>query len=512
MKSSPLRASVLTGLIAVYALIRLVFWFSAEAGGDEAYYWVWGQHPGLSYYDHPPVLAWVQGLFAWLFGQSTFVLRLPNLLTTIAIFYFYYRIVQRLYADNRRAQFIVTALTLAASPLLTTFMAQAIMDHLLIMLLLAVTCLMVFYLEDYADGKSPALWRLYAGALLLGLAGITKYNAVFLAVGIGLAVLLHPKLRPLLRGPHIYLAALVTLLMLSPVVIWNVQHDFASFRYHLVERNVDAEHLRVHLDAFVGFVAGTILVLSPFTVWLAIRRFFVDSKLKARDWFRFADRSVYSTVALLTFLTGTGLFLSRSLFNYTLLYWNIPAYLLLLPLLGKALLDDDGRLRRKKLFIGQQVYGITLAALVAFNYAILPLDTWSRQGAGEQGTRHWYGWEQTAAALREEMKNNTSGKPLLLMTTNHHLAGALGFTMNRSDIVAVSSRHDQYDMWWDDSGYAGRDALVVYDDWNGMNDEVLSLFERAGPVRKVPITKFGYPIKTMYIQRVYHYRGKKKQP
>jgi len=511
MKSTPLRTTVLTGLIVVYTLVRLMFWFSAEAGGDEAYYWVWGQYPGLSYYDHPPVLAWVQGLFAWLFGQSIFVLRLPNLLTTFAIFYLYYRIVQRLYQHNQRQLFIVTALTLAASPLLFTFMAQAIMDHLLIMLLLAVTCLMVFYLEDFADGKSPPVWRLYAGAVLLGLAGITKYNAVFLAAGIGLAVVLHPKLRPLLRGPHIYLAAIVTLLMLSPVVIWNIQHDFASFRYHLVERNVDAEALHVNLEAFAGFVLGTILVLSPVTAWLAIRRFFVDSELKARDWFRFSDRSVYSTVALLTFLVGTGLFMSRSLFSYTLLYWNIPAYLLLLPLLGTALLDEDGRLRRKKLFIGQQVYGIVLAALVAFNFAILPLDTWSKQGPGERGTRHWYGWEQTAAALREEMKDNASGKPLLLMTTNHHLAGALGFTMNRPDFVAVSSRHDQYDMWWDDTGYAGRDGLVVYDEWNGMNQEVRSLFERAGEVREVPITKFGYPIKTMYIQRFYRYKGKEKQ-
>src|SRR5690606_8565345 len=48
---------------------------------DEAYYWLWGQHPDLSYFDHPPLNAWVLGLSGAVFGWTPFAVRLPVALT-----------------------------------------------------------------------------------------------------------------------------------------------------------------------------------------------------------------------------------------------------------------------------------------------------------------------------------------------------------------------------------------------------------------------------------------------
>ena len=36
---------------------------------DEAYYWMWGQHPALSYYDHPPLNSWLLSLSSAVFGS-----------------------------------------------------------------------------------------------------------------------------------------------------------------------------------------------------------------------------------------------------------------------------------------------------------------------------------------------------------------------------------------------------------------------------------------------------------
>jgi len=499
----PLRPII--GLFAVYVLIRIIFWFAAEAGGDEAYYWVWGQHPELSYYDHPPLLAWVQGLFAAVFGQSIFVLRLPNLLSSVAIFYVYWLIVRRLYPRSSESYFAVTALTLAASPLLFTFMAQAIMDHLLIALLLGSAYLMIFWLQDTIDGKQPPAWRLYAGAALLGLAAITKYNSVFFAVGIALAVITDPRLRPLLKKAHLYIAALITLLMLSPVLIWNLNNDFQSLRYQLVDRAPSAAGLHFSPEALAGFVLGTLLVISPFLAWMVVRRFFLDGSTPLRERLRVGTQPVYMVVAFWIFVASTLLFLTRSLFDFTLLYWNIPAYLLLIPLAASVLIDEQGNLRRRKLFIGQQVYGVLLAGLVAFNYAILPLDTWSRDGVGERGTRHWYGWKDTASAANDVLP--TLGDNPLLLTSDHHLAGVMSFTMNRLDIVAISPRRDQYDIWFSDRDFGGRNALIIYDEWILPSEDLLSRFERIGEVQTVEIRKFGYPIKKMFLLPVYQYRG-----
>ena len=78
-------------LIAGSALVRLICAFNLGLGNDEAYHFLYAAHPALSYYDHPPMMAWVEmaGLTlsatrasAWalrigfivLFGGSTWLL------------------------------------------------------------------------------------------------------------------------------------------------------------------------------------------------------------------------------------------------------------------------------------------------------------------------------------------------------------------------------------------------------------------------------------------------------
>src|SRR5271163_1565962 len=78
-------------LIGVSAVVRLMCACSLGLGNDEAYHFLYANHPSLSYYDHPPMMAWVEivGLTlsrgqasAWalrvgfivLFGGSTWLL------------------------------------------------------------------------------------------------------------------------------------------------------------------------------------------------------------------------------------------------------------------------------------------------------------------------------------------------------------------------------------------------------------------------------------------------------
>ena len=45
---------------------------------DELYYWCWSRDLQLSYYDHPPLVAYMIRGATELFGDSIFVLRLPR--------------------------------------------------------------------------------------------------------------------------------------------------------------------------------------------------------------------------------------------------------------------------------------------------------------------------------------------------------------------------------------------------------------------------------------------------
>src|SRR5262249_13112636 len=73
----------------------------------------------------------------------------------------------------------------------------------------------------------------------LGLAFTSKYTSIFLPLAVLAAVLVHPDLRARLREPGPYVACVVATLVFTPVLVWNSQHDWISFR-HQIQHGLDA--------------------------------------------------------------------------------------------------------------------------------------------------------------------------------------------------------------------------------------------------------------------------------
>jgi 4-amino-4-deoxy-L-arabinose transferase-like glycosyltransferase len=169
--------------LIVYLLLRLWFWGAAFPNSDEAYYWLWGQYPALSYYDHPPLQAWIQSLFTGGLGRSTIALRLPNLVSNLVLFYTYFKISRLLYGNQNRLVFRTIVLLIFASPLYFLFLGLAWHDHLLITFTLVSAYLWIRFLDDYlATGKGNS-WRLYGAAGAIALAILSKYSAVLVGFG-----------------------------------------------------------------------------------------------------------------------------------------------------------------------------------------------------------------------------------------------------------------------------------------------------------------------------------------
>ena len=49
-------------LAVAFLALKLVLLVAARPFMDETYYWLWGQHLALSYFDHPPLVGWTQAL------------------------------------------------------------------------------------------------------------------------------------------------------------------------------------------------------------------------------------------------------------------------------------------------------------------------------------------------------------------------------------------------------------------------------------------------------------------
>lgn len=72
------------GTLAVTLLFRSWLAAAAPFTGDEAYFLVWGQVPGLGYYDHPPMVGWLLALLSPI-SKAEWFLRLPALLLPVAL-------------------------------------------------------------------------------------------------------------------------------------------------------------------------------------------------------------------------------------------------------------------------------------------------------------------------------------------------------------------------------------------------------------------------------------------
>ena len=53
-------------LVVFMSLLHLFLAFQAELGGDEAHYALYGLMPDWSYFDHPPMVGWLQIIPMWL--------------------------------------------------------------------------------------------------------------------------------------------------------------------------------------------------------------------------------------------------------------------------------------------------------------------------------------------------------------------------------------------------------------------------------------------------------------
>ncbi|MFH1335516.1 MAG: glycosyltransferase family 39 protein, partial [Candidatus Zixiibacteriota bacterium] len=72
-------------LILSTTIFRLIYINIPNLAPQEAYYWDYSRHLALSYFDHPPILAWSIYLFTHLGTQSAFFVRIVCVLVSAGL-------------------------------------------------------------------------------------------------------------------------------------------------------------------------------------------------------------------------------------------------------------------------------------------------------------------------------------------------------------------------------------------------------------------------------------------
>lgn len=466
---------LIAGIVGALLALRLWYDIAVTPMGDEAYYWMWGQHPAWSYLDHPPLDGWLQGLVAALFGWSNFSARALTWLSTAASLAIIWLWSARLSPADRWDWFSHTSAIYLTIPVVFLMTTAAFHDHLLMAFVVAALFCFDGFARDTEAGRLR--WRmLYLAAALLGLATLTKYNGALLGIGFAVWIVLRPALRPLLRRWQLWGAALLAITMQAPVLYWNLTTGFASLRFHLTERGADWTHPNLR-QLLLGYV-GTIFLLGigPF---LFVRLFGLPKLIRSA--------AAGSTAGLSTtiFLVSTLFWAVLAPFVAVYLHWNIVAYVALVPVLYLLL-------GRRILFWLHVAFGSLIGALALLSYILTPL---SLLGLEDPSAGAAHGWPEFGAAVEAQEAAHPGA---FLAATRYTYAAQLGFVLHDADIATFNPVPSQYDLWWTAADHIGQDAVIVADHAFPIGNAAPH-FASVEKLADVPVVAFGKTIWTFQI-------------
>jgi 4-amino-4-deoxy-L-arabinose transferase-like glycosyltransferase len=421
-------------LIAFFTLVRLAVSPSFGLGVDEAHYFLYAKYLDFSYVDHPPLVGWFHAAIYYLFGTSEFLVRLPAIILFALTTYLLYQFTAALSGSRHIA--LLAALAVNSSFLFNALSFMLLPDSFLYPLML----LLMFTIKKMEE-SSEIKYFIYLG-LLLGLSGLAKYTAILFVPPL-VAYFIIKRRYDLLFSKQMLLAAIIALLMVSPVLYWNIQNDFVSFRYqtgHVMGSS------SIDMKAFFTTLAAQFGSYSPFLFLIAFYGFFKSFRDK-NDWIRLG---LLFGGAILIF------FLYTSLRETALPHWNSPFYLLFIPI-GVYYLSGPIR-NKKKIFLNFSI-GFSLIVTLLL-YAELG-GKFFRFPDYQSPFRDIYGYDTMAAEANKILKENKSAKQALAVinwTVGSRMTYyALPYGV---EVFVIDKRVDQFDFWQKHSPL-GYDLLFV---------------------------------------------------
>ncbi len=390
-----------TAVAIVYAGIGLM--------PDEAQYWTWSQALSYGYYSKPCGIAWQIAFGTHFFGDTEFGVRFGALILSffspIALYFLAYNT-----ARSDRVAFWAAAL-FALSPLGIISGLLATTDCAYI-LFWTVAC--ALFAKDLSLER-PTSFAALALVIAIGAQWKWPIYAVWIPI-----MLFRPEKRAL------YGVAL-SLLGLIPSLVWNLEHDFSTFRH--VGTSVQPTSVAAANPG--SFVLAQFAILSPLLgvllvlAWSAIVRSFKKALC--------AERFCVVTTGLFF-----GAVLAMSFFEKVQANWAVAAYPTAFALLGPYL----ERLRRGLLWAKLAGLVSILFVLIGFLLPRLPIPL------AKNPWKEGLGWDQLAGALEE---SGYSPEQHFLFSDRYQMTSLLSFyglEQKRAYFFNIKAlRKNQFSYW-----------------------------------------------------------------
>jgi dolichol-phosphate mannosyltransferase len=488
------------GIITYAFALRLVYLGSVELLPEEAYYWNYSRHLDIGYLDHPPMVAWLIKVGTAAFGQSQFGVRAGALCCGVITSVFTYRLTRNLFDE--------------ATALAAVVLAQALPFFFLSGFLMtpdapltAAWAASLYYLERaLVAGRSSAWWRV---GFSLGIGVISKYSiGLLVPVTLGFT-LWDRKSRRWWRRWEPYVAALLAFAIFSPVILWNAQHEWASFAFQTSRRLAEAPRFALH-----KLVASALILITPTGV-LAVAAALVGGNAGGNG--DAARRRQFISMAILVPLAVFALF---SLRHEVKLDWTGAPWIAALPIMAAGMISTGAALSGFRAWI-RGAWAPTLVTMLliygaGLHYLVLGLPGLGYSKHIELIPVGWRDFSRQIAETTAAIRKETGGDPLIVGMDRYAIASELAFygAERTKSAVETSSAHLfegiglMYERWTPAELQEGRNLLLVAWDPRDLTGKVIeSHAERLGPVEDDVLWQDGQIVRHYYHRLAYHYRA-----
>ncbi len=504
--SSSVRWRIAAAGVAGYSLaLRIVYMRTLNLIPEEAYYWNYAQHLDIGYLDHPPMVAWLIWLSTQVLGSNEFAVRLSALLLSLVTAVFGFQMARNLY--GKTAAF-VAVLLLSALPFFfaTGFLMMPDAP------LTAAWAGTLYFAERALLAERKKAWLGLGVTLGLGL--LSKYSIALLGPALLLFMAVDPRARAWLQTLWPYGAALIALLIFSPVIFWNASHDWASFAFQGSRRLESTLQFSLHI--LVLSMIGLLTPIGLITAYSAIR----PGGLVSGHGLPFGGDRRWLFIAIFS-LVPLSVFAAFSLFHEVKLNWTGPLWLAVLPAIA-AIVSNKGSCAETPRLHLQSNWEATIAAtLVIFggclHYIVLGLP-----GVSYRGGSHlrdlpvaWREFGVSAGRISKESQNADDPRPMMVGMDRYFIASELAF-YNRDNGGPQQSAgrslfgHQSlmYDYWFLPAQQNLRTmVLFSFKPEQLEGADLLSHFSAFGPIKTEIVQREGRNLGTFYYRVGYKYRS-----
>tara|TARA_S200000501_G_C20857990_1_gene758510 strand:+ start:1666 stop:3162 length:1497 start_codon:yes stop_codon:yes gene_type:complete len=440
-------------------LVHLLLSLTINLSPDEAHYALYSFHLDWSYFDHPPMVGWIQKPFLYLGGTDLLMRIVPMFSWLLTIFFLSklsYLISEKTYRFfGIRAELLIFFL----SPLFHLLGIALVPDSLLIPLTL-LTVLITWELCKEKNQRKIYLW-FYLG-ISLGLSGLTKYTAFLSFIGVVLSLIYSFGWRILIfKG--FWFSVAVGLVIISPVIYWNFLNDWISFKYQIYNASGGSEWKVFFLLRFL------IVIWIAYGILIPICLFYL--KKFSNNNVDFLEKIKFQKILLFFSIPGIFLWILLSIKGSTLPHWASPSIITIVPLcvLGLNFLNNKYKIFFSILISTQGIILFFTFFLLFSGGIVSNQNNLEIMSPGKKNNKQiinpiadLYGWKIAA----EKAKDIASERKIdSLAVHNWTLASRIAWYARPFPVKVVNSNLNQFDLWF---GTIEKNERILLIDWSNM--------------------------------------------